>query len=43
MAEDYVEIDGQQWPLKTVKCCREWQVSPMAKVGPCGICGEVPK
>lgn len=28
--------------LITVRCCREWEVTPLAKIGRCGLCGKRP-
>lgn len=27
---------------RTVTCCREWEVSAIEPIGPCGICGRRP-
>ena len=29
--------------LRIARCCQDWPVNPLVKMGPCGICGEVPR
>lgn len=31
------------FPVLTARCCQDWPVSPLAKIGRCGYCGEVPE
>lgn len=33
----------QLGPSKVVVCCRQWTVYVLWPVGPCGLCGQVPK
>ena len=29
--------------LRVAHCCRDWPVSPLARMGRCGDCGQVPQ
>lgn len=36
MAEDYGPL------IVTARCCKDWPVLAMVKIGKCGLCGKVP-
>jgi hypothetical protein len=38
-----VEDDFRWPPLAIWRCCRDWPVNPLGKIGRCGICGERPE
>ena len=37
-----VKVEGMTALLVEAVCCRTWLVSPFARIGRCGYCGERP-
>jgi len=42
MCDDTVNCAGMDVLIVRARCCRDWPVLAMARMGRCGYCGQVP-
>jgi len=40
--DNMVNSAGMDVPIVRARCCRDWPVLAMARMGRCGYCGQVP-